>query len=247
MTIGSDQLDEWGKTLTDCDYLYRELQLLIRINPEAYSVDSDAIAAVGVANEHGREDGDMLHPIVFAKTWAWHLAAAARAIPPITSAWVPLIRYVTAHLQYLGRDDRDAFADDLRRVRGMLGALVNEHRMAQGEADDRQALNARTAREELRGRVTQINQPLSRADLHIIWPELTERHWQQLRDRKKADPSPPGHGLYKPSWVSELVSFGGPDLILGRYAHSEYVDVYNLSGEHRVSFEALKGALLAER
>src|SRR5690606_12057253 len=48
VTIGSDQLDAWGKTLIEADNLYRELQLLIRINPEAYTVDSTALAAVGV-------------------------------------------------------------------------------------------------------------------------------------------------------------------------------------------------------
>ena len=46
MTIGSDQLDAWGKTLIEADELYRELQLLIRINPEAYTVASTARAAV---------------------------------------------------------------------------------------------------------------------------------------------------------------------------------------------------------
>ena len=50
MTIGSDQLDAWGRTLIEADELYREVQLLIRINPEAYTVDSTALAAVGVAN-----------------------------------------------------------------------------------------------------------------------------------------------------------------------------------------------------
>ena len=45
MTIGSDQLDAWGRTLIEADELYRELQLLIRINPEAYTVDSTALAA----------------------------------------------------------------------------------------------------------------------------------------------------------------------------------------------------------
>ncbi|HCS2945733.1 TPA: hypothetical protein OQU49_004334, partial [Shigella flexneri] len=71
MTIGSDQLDAWGRTLIECDELYREVQLLIRINPEAYSVDSDALATVGVANSDGAEDGDLIHPIVFARRWAW--------------------------------------------------------------------------------------------------------------------------------------------------------------------------------
>src|SRR5699024_10827261 len=101
MTIGSDQLDAWGKTLIECDNLYREVQLLISINPEAYNVDSTALAAVGVANADAYDDGGMDHPIAFARRWAWHLAAENRSIPPITNTWVPLIRYVSAHLQYL--------------------------------------------------------------------------------------------------------------------------------------------------
>src|SRR5699024_5839293 len=63
VTIGSDQLDAWGKTLIEADELYRELQLLIRINPEAYNVDSTALAAVGVANADAYDDGGMDHPI----------------------------------------------------------------------------------------------------------------------------------------------------------------------------------------
>ena len=95
MTIGSDQLDAWGKTLIECDELYREVQLLIRINPEAYTVDSTALAAVGVANADAYDDGGMDHPIAFARRWAWHLAAENKGIPPITNTWVPLIRYVS--------------------------------------------------------------------------------------------------------------------------------------------------------
>src|SRR5699024_11971673 len=75
MTIGSDQLDAWGRTLIEADELYREVQLLIRINPEAYTVDSTALAAVGVANADAYDDGGMDHPIAFARRWAWHLAA----------------------------------------------------------------------------------------------------------------------------------------------------------------------------
>src|SRR5699024_9822115 len=142
MTIGSDQLDAWGKTLIECDNLYREVQLLIRINPEAYNVDSTALAAVGVANADAYDDGGMDHPIAFARRWAWHLAAENKGIPPITNTWVPLIRYVSAHLQYLSGDDRELFGQELRRLRGLLGALVNENGLAQGEAEDRQKINA---------------------------------------------------------------------------------------------------------
>jgi len=122
VTIGSDQLDAWGKTLIECDELFREVQLLIRVNPEAYSVDSDALATVAVANSDGADDAGLLHPIVFARRWAWYLAAENRAIPPITNKWVTLIRYVTAHLQYIATGDREWFAADLRKLRGQLGA-----------------------------------------------------------------------------------------------------------------------------
>ena len=50
MTIGSDQLDAWGKTLIECDNLFREVQLLVRINPEAYNVDSHALTVTAIAN-----------------------------------------------------------------------------------------------------------------------------------------------------------------------------------------------------
>ena len=242
MTIGSDQLDAWGKTLIEADELYRELQLLIRINPEAYTVDSTALAAVGVANADAYDDGGMDHPIAFARRWAWHLAAENRSIPPITNAWVPLIRYVSAHLQYLSGDDRELFGQELRRLRGLLGALVNENGLAQGEAEDRQKINARQAREELRERVAQINMPLTREDLHIIWPELTETHWLRLRARKQTRPEHLEGGKYWPSWVAEMTLSGDPDLVLGGYARSEYVDVYNLDGKYRVSFEAMAEA-----
>lgn len=242
MTIGSDQLDAWGRTLIECDELYREVQLLIRINPEAYSVDSDALATVGVANSDGADDAGLLHPIVFARRWAWYLAAENRAIPPITNNWVTLIRYVAAHLQYLAPGDREWFADDLRRLRGQLGAYVNENGLAQGEAEDLQRLNARQAREELRERVTQVGLPLTREQLTVIWPELQERHWQHLRDRKKARPEGLGRGEYWPEWAASSVLSGDRDLILGGYVKDEYVDVYNLKGERIVSFEALAEA-----
>ena len=117
MTIGSDQLDAWGKMLIEVDELYREVQLLVRINPEAYVVDSDAIIVTAVANADAWDDGGLVHPVAFARRWAWHLAAENKSIPPITNAWVPLVRYVSAHLQYLGRDDREEFGAELRRDR----------------------------------------------------------------------------------------------------------------------------------
>lgn len=246
MTIGSDQLDAWTKTLAEADMLYREVQLLIRLNPEGYTVDSDAIAAVGVANADGEDDGGLLHPVVFAKRWAWHLAAQNRAIPPITNNWVTLIRYVSAHLQYLDGDDREEFGTDLRRLRGTLGGMVNENGLAQGEAEDLSKLNAKQAREELRERVQQIDQPLSRDDLTIIWPELADHHWKSLRNRKRYEDEDIGSGKYRPSWVAAIVASGHPDLTLGTYARDGYVDVYNLDGKYRVSFEAMAETEAAE-
>ena len=242
MTIGTDQLDQWTKTLAEADMLYREIQLLIRINPEAYTVDSDAITVTAIANADAWDNANLIHPIAFARHWAWHLAAENKAIPPITNNWVTLIRYVSAHLQYLGRDDRDWFADELRQLRGLLGALVNENGLSQGEAEDLQKIKARQAREELRERVQQIDMPLTREDLHIIWPELTETHWLRLRARKQARPEQLESGKYWPSWVADMALSGDPDLVLGGYARSEYVDVYNLDGKYRVSFEALAEA-----
>ena len=244
MTIGSDQLDAWGRTLIEADELYRELQLLIRINPEAYTVDSTALAAVGVANADAYDDGGMDHPVAFARRWAWHLAAENRSIPPITNAWVPLIRYVSAHLQYLSGDDRELFGQELRRLRGLLGALVNENGLSQGEAEDRQKINARQAREELRERVQQIDMPLAREDLHIIWPELIEEHWHRLRARKQADEPNLGRGMFRPSWVSGVVASGHPNLVLGGYAHREYEDVYD-DRRRLVSYEALRDSIRA--
>ena len=246
MTIGSDQLDKWGRTLIEVDELYREVQLLIRLNPEGYTVDSDALAVVGVANADGLEDEGLLHPVVFAKRWAWHLAAQNRAIPPITNNWVTLIRYVSAHLQYLDGDDREEFGTDLRRLRGTLGGMVNENGLAQGEAEDLSKLNAKQAREELRERVQQIDQPLSRDDLTIIWPELADHHWKSLRNRKRYEDEDIGSGKYRPSWVAAIVASGHPDLTLGTYARDGYVDVYNLDGKYRVSFEAMAEAEAAE-
>ena len=244
MTIGSDQLDAWGQTLIECDNLYREVQLLVRINPEAYTVDSDALTVTAIANADAWDNANLIHPIAFARYWAWHLAAENKAIPPITNNWVTLIRYVSAHLQYLGRDDREWFADELRQMRGLLGALVNENGLSQGEAEDLQKINARQAREELRERVTQIDIPLSREELHIIWPELIEEHWHRLRARKQADEPNLGRGMFRPSWVSGVVASGHPNLVLGGYAHREYEDVYD-DRRRLVSYEALRDSIRA--
>ena len=190
MTIGSDQLDAWGKTLIEADELYRELQLLIRINPEAYNVDSTALAAVGVANADAYDDGGMDHPIAFARRWAWHLAAENKGIPPITNTWVPLIRYVSAHLQYLTGDDRELFGQELRRLRGLLGALVNENGLSIGEEELLRMTRKREAARRLREWAATSDRPMRRRDLAIIFPTMTQKEWTRARVRKFRLPEP---------------------------------------------------------
>ena len=209
MTIGSDQLDAWGRTLIEADELYRELQLLIRINPEAYNVDSTALAAVGVANADAYDDGGMDHPIAFARRWAWHLAAENKGIPPITNAWVPLIRYVSAHLQYLSGDDRELFGQELRRLRGLLGALVNENGLSQGEAEELSDLNALAARKALRAWALTSDRTMKRKDLAKAFPTLTENEWHALRMRKvRSDEDIPAYH-YPVRWVAEIAPEDG--------------------------------------
>ena len=210
MTLGTDQLDEWSKRLAECDELYRELQLLIRINPEAYPIGSDALATVAIANSEAWDDGGMIHPIAFARYWAWHLAAEHKSIPPITNNWVTLIRYVSAHLQYLGRDEREWFADELRRLRGMLGALVNENGLAQGEADALSALNGHDARKRLRAWALTSDRMMKRKDIARAFPTLTEREWAMLRKRKERSPDPIPAYHYPVKWAAELAPEDGP-------------------------------------
>ena len=210
MTIGTDQLDQWAKTLAEADMLYREVQLLIRINPEAYTVDSTALAAVGVANADAYDDGGMDHPVAFARRWAWHLAAENKGIPPITNAWVPLIRYVSAHLQYLTGDDRELFGQELRRLRGLLGALVNENGLAQGEAEALSAINSHAARKALRAWALTSDRTMTRKELSAAFPTLGEREWTRLRVRKhrSAEDIPAYH--YPVKWAAEVAPEDGP-------------------------------------
>ena len=210
MTIGSDQLDAWGKMLIEVDELYREVQLLVRINPEAYVVDSDAITVTAVANADAWDDGGLVHPVAFARRWAWHLAAENKSIPPITNAWVPLIRYVSAHLQYLGHDDREEFGAELRRLRGLLGALVNENGLSQGEADALSALNAHAARKALRAWALTSDRMMKRKDLNRAFPTLTDREWARLRKRKErsGEDIPAYH--YPVKWAAEIAPEDGP-------------------------------------
>ena len=210
MTIGSDQLDAWGKTLIECDNLFREIQLLIRINPEAYTVDSDAITITAIANADAWDNAGLVHPVAFARYWAWHLAAENKSIPPITNNWVTLIRYVSAHLQYLGRDDRDWFADELRRLRGLLGALVNEHGLAQGEEDALSALNAHAARKALRQWALTSDRTMTRKELSAAFPTLTDREWARLRKRKERSGEDIPPYRYPVKWAAEIAPDDGP-------------------------------------
>ena len=204
MTIGSDQLDAWGRTLIECDELFREVQLLVRINPEAYNVDSDALTVTAIANADAWDNANLIHPIAFARYWAWHLAAENKAIPPITNNWVTLIRYVSAHLQYLGRDDREWFADELRQMRGHLGALVNENGLSQGEAEELSDLNALAARKALRAWALTSDRTMKRKDLAKAFPTLTDNEWHALRMRKvrSGEDIPAYH--YPVRWVAEI-------------------------------------------
>ena len=239
MTIGSDQLDAWGKTLIECDETYRELQLLIRINPEAYNVDSTALAAVGVANADAYDDGGMDHPIAFARRWAWHLAAENKSIPPITNAWVPLVRYVAAHLQYLSGEDRELFGQELRRLRGLLGALVNENGLAQGEAEALSALNAHEARRALRSWALTSDRTMTRKELSAAFPTLGKREWTRLRVRKhrSTEDIPAYH--YPVKWAAEIAP--DDDTTIPAYAIQErYTDA--MSHKSWVSIDELRDA-----
>ena len=245
MTLGTDQLDAWGKTLIEADNLYRELQLLIRINPEAYNVDSTALAAVGVANADAYDDGGMDHPIAFARRWAWHLAAENKGIPPITNAWVPLIRYVSAHLQYLTGDDRELFGQELRRLRGLLGALVNENGLSRGEEEALTALNARDARKALRQWALTSDATMKRKDLANAFPTLTDREWTRLRVRKhrSTEDIPAYH--YPVRWVAEIApdEDSSPIPVEAQAPKSKREDVYDDSSRI-VSLDALSESKL---
>ena len=229
MTIGSDQLDAWGRTLIEVDELYREVQLLVRINPEAYVVDSDAITVTAVANADAWDDGGLVHPVAFARRWAWHLAAENKGIPPITNTWVPLIRYVSAHLQYLSGDDRELFGQELRRLRGLLGALVNENGLSRGEEEALTALNARDARKALREWALTSDATMKRKDLAHAFPTLTDREWTRLRVRKhrSTEDIPAYH--YPVRWVAEIApdEDDSPIPIEAQAPKSKREDVYD--------------------
>lgn len=237
MTIGSDQLDAWGRTLIECDELFREVQLLVRINPEAYVVDSDAITVTAVANADAWDDGGLVHPVAFARRWAWHLAAENKSIPPITNAWVPLVRYVSAHLQYLGRDDREEFGTELRRLRGLLGALVNENGLSQGEAEALSAINSHAARKALRAWALTSDRMMKRKDIARAFPTLTDREWARLRKRKERSPDEIPAYHYPVKWAAEIAP--DDDAPIPAYAITEpYRDAMTIRG--KVSIDEMR-------
>src|SRR5699024_9316719 len=112
--------------------------------------------------------------------------------------------YVSAHLQYLGRDEREWFADELRRLRGLLGALVNENGLAQGEEEALSALNAHAARKELRQWALTSDRTMTRKELSVAFPTLGKREWTRLRVRKhrSAEDIPPYE--YPVRWAAEI-------------------------------------------
>lgn len=236
MTIGTDQLDQWTKTLAEADMLYREVQLLVRINPEAYTVNSDAITITAIANADAWDNAGLIHPVAFARYWAWHLAAENKSIPPITNNWVTLIRYVSAHLQYLGRDDRDWFADELRRLRGLLGALVNENGLARGEAEALSAINSHAARKALRAWALTSDCMMKRKDIARALPTLTEREWAMLRKRKERSPDPIPAYHYPVRWAAEIAPEDGPIPVEAQI--EKYRDVMDVR-PHPTSLDAL--------
>ena len=176
-----------------------------------------------------RSDGGMDHPIAFARRWAWHLAAENRSIPPITNAWVPLIRYVSAHLQYLSGDDRELFGQELRQLRGLLGALVNENGLSRGEEEALTALNARDARKALREWALTSDATMKRKDLAHAFPTLTDREWTRLRVRKhrSTEDIPAYH--YPVRWVAEIApdEDDSPIPIEAQAPKSKREDVYD--------------------
>src|SRR5690606_39550996 len=111
------------------------------------------------------------------RTTLFPYATLFRSIPPITNAWVPLIRYVSAHLQYLSGDDRELFGQELRRLRGLLGALVNENGLAQGEEEALSALNAHAARKALRQWALTSDRMMTRKELSAAFPNPGARGW----------------------------------------------------------------------
>ena len=217
--------------MIEVDELYREVQLLVRINPEAYVVDSDAITVTAVANADAWDDGGLVHPVAFARRWAWHLAAENKSIPPITNAWVPLVRYVSAHLQYLSGEDREEFGTELRRLRGLLGALVNENGLSQGEADALSALNAHAARKALRQWALTSDRMMKRKDLNRAFPTLTDREWARLRKRKeRSDEDIPAY-YYPVRWAAEIAP--EDDTAIPAYAIQErYTDAMSVKGRY---------------
>ena len=86
----------------------------------------------------------------------------------------------------------------------MLGALVNENGLAQGEADALSALNGHDARKRIRAWALTSDRMMKRKDIARAFPTLTEREWARLRKRKErsGEDIPAYH--YPVKWAAEI-------------------------------------------
>ena len=109
-----------------------------------------------------------------------------------------------SHLQYLSGDDRELFGQELRRLRGLLGALVNENGLAQGEAEALSALNAHEARRALRAWALTSDRTMTRKELSAAFPTLGKREWTRLRVRKHRSTEDIPAYQYPVRWAAEI-------------------------------------------
>src|SRR5690606_3550213 len=116
------------------------------------------------------------------------------------------------------------------RVRGMLGALVNENGLSQGEAVMASALRGRDARARLREWARTSTKPLSRRELSIIYPELDSNDWGALRVRKvRSDENIPPR-KYPASWAASRGATFDTTPVSGQHTPGE--DVYDDWGRY---------------
>src|SRR5699024_73805 len=100
--------------------------------------------------------------------------------------------------------------DELRRLRGMRGALVNENGLAQGEADALSALNGHDARKRIRAWALTADRMMKRKAIARAFPTLTEREWAMLRKRTERSPDPTTAYHYPGKWAAEIAPEDGP-------------------------------------
>src|SRR5690606_26491972 len=139
--------DQWERTLTEMDALYREVAATTTsqreptidlsgtsgTDPFAPMPGGDRVAAVAVFSEHASPDPDRFpHPLLFVYTWAWHCAEANASIPP-RRAWTPALDYLRTHMHWIDGDAADDFHHEMRRVHGNLKRLCTVDRRSQAE------------------------------------------------------------------------------------------------------------------